>query len=161
MVRRITWKVSLGSFRSRASLCSVRLRKLSGSMKPPSALGKMNASGDESEDSCSRARGRQPVLSRENATKRFDIQPGATSIFAASVCGLLRRSTLVSSQRTRKNVRFRCPRCCSRLSRYKARQAGPNPNDLIFPTSQGRPDKKFENKLKRIVRRGNLNWLKP
>jgi integrase/recombinase XerD len=43
------------------------------------------------------------------------------------------------------------------LKEYKGRQAGPNPNDLIFPTSQGRPDKKFENKLKRIVRRGKLN----
>jgi integrase len=43
------------------------------------------------------------------------------------------------------------------LKEYKARQTGPNPNDLIFPTSQGRPDKKFENKLKRIARRGTLN----
>jgi integrase/recombinase XerD len=43
------------------------------------------------------------------------------------------------------------------LKEYKARQTGPNPNDLIFPTNQGRPDKKFENKLKRIARRGNLN----
>ncbi len=43
------------------------------------------------------------------------------------------------------------------LKEYKARQAGPNPNDLICPTSQGRPDKKFENKLKRIARRGKLN----
>jgi len=43
------------------------------------------------------------------------------------------------------------------LKEYKVRQAGPNPNDLIFPTRQGRPDKKFENKLKRIARRGNLN----
>jgi integrase/recombinase XerD len=43
------------------------------------------------------------------------------------------------------------------LKEYKARQTGPNPNDLIFPTSQGRPDKKFENKLKRIARRGDLN----
>lgn len=43
------------------------------------------------------------------------------------------------------------------LKEYKVRQAGPNPNDLIFPTSQGRPDKKFENKLKRIARRGKLN----
>jgi integrase/recombinase XerD len=28
---------------------------------------------------------------------------------------------------------------------------------LLFPTSQGRPDKKFENKLKRIARRAGLN----
>jgi len=37
------------------------------------------------------------------------------------------------------------------LKEYKVRQTGPNPSDLIFPTSQGRPDKKFENKLKRIA----------
>jgi len=35
------------------------------------------------------------------------------------------------------------------LKEYKTRQSGPNPHSLIFPTSEGKPDKKFENKLKR------------
>jgi integrase len=43
------------------------------------------------------------------------------------------------------------------LMEYKQRQRGPNPHNLVFPTSNGRPDKKFENKLKRIARRHNLN----
>lgn len=43
------------------------------------------------------------------------------------------------------------------LQEYKTRQTGPNPHNLVFPTSQGRPDKKFENKLKRIARRAKLN----
>ena len=43
------------------------------------------------------------------------------------------------------------------LMEYKQRQRGPNRHNLVFPTSNGRPDKKFENKLKRIARRHNLN----
>jgi Site-specific recombinase XerD len=43
------------------------------------------------------------------------------------------------------------------LKEHKARQLGPNPHNLVFPTTQGRPDKKFENKLKRIARRAGLN----
>jgi integrase/recombinase XerD len=43
------------------------------------------------------------------------------------------------------------------LREYKARQTGPNPHHLVFPTSRGRPDTKFENKLKRIACRSGLN----
>jgi integrase/recombinase XerD len=43
------------------------------------------------------------------------------------------------------------------LREYKARQTGFNRNDLVFPTSEGRPDKKLENKLKRIAWRAGLN----
>jgi integrase/recombinase XerD len=43
------------------------------------------------------------------------------------------------------------------LRQYKERQTGPNPHDLVFPTSQGKPDKKFENKLKRLAHRNGLN----
>jgi integrase/recombinase XerD len=43
------------------------------------------------------------------------------------------------------------------LKEYKARQAGSNPHHLVFPTANGRPDRKFENKLKRIACRNDLN----
>jgi integrase len=43
------------------------------------------------------------------------------------------------------------------LREYKARQTGFNRNDLVFPTSQRRPDRKLENKLKRIAWRAGLN----
>jgi integrase len=43
------------------------------------------------------------------------------------------------------------------LREYRARQSGPNPHHLVFPTGRGKPDKKFENKLKRIVNRAGLN----
>lgn len=43
------------------------------------------------------------------------------------------------------------------LREYKTRQSGFNHNDLVFPTSEGRPDKKLENKLKRIAWRASLN----
>lgn len=43
------------------------------------------------------------------------------------------------------------------LREYKARQSGPNPHNLVFPTAGGKPDKKFENKLKRIANRARLN----
>lgn len=43
------------------------------------------------------------------------------------------------------------------LKDYKARQAGSNPHHLAFPTANGRPDRKFENKLKKIACRSNLN----
>jgi integrase len=43
------------------------------------------------------------------------------------------------------------------LREYRARQSGPNPHNLVFPTSGGKPDKKFENKLKRIANRAGLN----
>lgn len=43
------------------------------------------------------------------------------------------------------------------LREYKARQTGFSRNDLVFPTSEGRPDKKLENKLKRIAWRARLN----
>jgi integrase/recombinase XerD len=43
------------------------------------------------------------------------------------------------------------------LKVYKARQQTTNPHNLVFPTSQGRPDKNFQNKLKRIVHRFGLN----
>jgi integrase len=43
------------------------------------------------------------------------------------------------------------------LREYKGRQTGFNRNDLVFPTSEGRPDKKLENKLKRIAWRSGLN----
>jgi integrase len=43
------------------------------------------------------------------------------------------------------------------LKEHKARQSEPNPHNLVFPTSNGRPDKKFENKLKTIARRLGLN----
>lgn len=39
------------------------------------------------------------------------------------------------------------------LKEHNARQSGRNPNNLVFPTSNGRPDKKFEQKLKTIARR--------
>jgi integrase/recombinase XerD len=45
----------------------------------------------------------------------------------------------------------------SALREYKARQSGPNPHNLVFPTASGKPDKKFENKLKRIANRAGLN----
>jgi len=44
------------------------------------------------------------------------------------------------------------------LREYKTRQSGPNPHNLVFPTARGKPDKKFENKLKRIANRAGLNW---
>lgn len=43
------------------------------------------------------------------------------------------------------------------LREYKSRQTGLNRHDLVFPTSEGRPDKKLENKLKRIACRAGLN----
>lgn len=43
------------------------------------------------------------------------------------------------------------------LKEHKARQSEPNPHNLVFPTSNGRPDKKFEQKLKTIARRAGLN----
>lgn len=43
------------------------------------------------------------------------------------------------------------------LAEYKRTQRGPHPHNLVFPTSQGKPDKKFENKLKRIAHRAGLN----
>jgi integrase len=43
------------------------------------------------------------------------------------------------------------------LREYKARQTGFNRYDLVFPTSEGKPDKKLENKLKRIACRAGLN----
>src|ERR1700739_112467 len=43
------------------------------------------------------------------------------------------------------------------LREYKARQTGFNRHDLIFPPSEGKPDKKLENKLKRIACRAGLN----
>jgi len=43
------------------------------------------------------------------------------------------------------------------LKEYKARQSGQNPHNLVFPTSRGMPNKKFENRLKRIARRAGLN----
>jgi integrase/recombinase XerD len=43
------------------------------------------------------------------------------------------------------------------LREYRARQSGSNPHNLVFPTSGGKPDKKFENKLKRIANRAGLN----
>ena len=43
------------------------------------------------------------------------------------------------------------------LREYKARQKGFNRHDLVFPTSAGQPDKKLENKLKRIAWRGGFN----
>ena len=43
------------------------------------------------------------------------------------------------------------------LRDYKARQTGPNPHNLVFPTEAGRPDKNFESKLKKIAYRAGLN----
>jgi integrase/recombinase XerD len=43
------------------------------------------------------------------------------------------------------------------LKDYKNRQQGPNPYNLVFPTEEGRPDKNFESKLKKIARRAGLN----
>jgi integrase len=43
------------------------------------------------------------------------------------------------------------------LKEYRERRTGPNPHNLVFPTSNGRPDKKFENKLKKIAKRAGLN----
>jgi integrase/recombinase XerD len=43
------------------------------------------------------------------------------------------------------------------LREYKTRQSGPNPHNLVFLTASGKPDKKFENKLKRIANRAGLN----
>lgn len=43
------------------------------------------------------------------------------------------------------------------LKQYRERQTGPNPHDLVFPTNQGRPDKNFESKIKKIVNRAGLN----
>lgn len=45
----------------------------------------------------------------------------------------------------------------SALKEYKAEGSKNNPYGLLFPTSQGQPDKKFENKLKRIACRAGLN----
>ncbi len=45
----------------------------------------------------------------------------------------------------------------SALKEYKAEGHKNNPYGLLFPTSQGRPDKKFENKLKRIAFQAGLN----
>lgn len=43
------------------------------------------------------------------------------------------------------------------LKEYRSRQDGENPRNLVFPTSNGRPDKKFENKLKNIAYQAGLN----
>jgi integrase/recombinase XerD len=43
------------------------------------------------------------------------------------------------------------------LKEHKQRQHDPNPYNLVFPTEQGRPDKNFESKLKKIARRARLN----
>ncbi|HEY6305606.1 MAG TPA: site-specific integrase [Candidatus Angelobacter sp.] len=43
------------------------------------------------------------------------------------------------------------------LKEYKGHQSGPSTHNLVFPTSNGRPDKKFENKLKKIAYRAGLN----
>ena len=43
------------------------------------------------------------------------------------------------------------------LREYKARHTEFNRHDLVFPTSEGKPDKKLENKLKRIACRAGLN----
>ena len=43
------------------------------------------------------------------------------------------------------------------LREYKARHTGFNRHDLVFPTSEGKPDRKLENKLKRIACRAGLN----
>lgn len=43
------------------------------------------------------------------------------------------------------------------LKEYRRHQAGANPHSLVFPTSNGRPDKKFENKLKNIAYHAGLN----
>lgn len=43
------------------------------------------------------------------------------------------------------------------LRQYKARQSGPNPHNLVFPTAGGKADRKFENKLKKIAYRAGLN----
>lgn len=45
----------------------------------------------------------------------------------------------------------------STLREYKARQSGPNPHNLVFPTAGGKADRKFENKLKKIAYRAGLN----
>lgn len=45
----------------------------------------------------------------------------------------------------------------SALREYRARQSGPNPHNLLFPTGRGKADRKFENKLKRIANRAGLN----
>jgi integrase/recombinase XerD len=43
------------------------------------------------------------------------------------------------------------------LREYKSRQTGTNRHDLVFPATEGRPDKNFENKLKKIAYRAGLN----
>lgn len=43
------------------------------------------------------------------------------------------------------------------LKLHKGRQSKNNPNDLVFPTSTGEPDKKHEWKLKRIAYNAGLN----
>jgi integrase len=43
------------------------------------------------------------------------------------------------------------------LKEYKNHQQGPNPYNLVFPTEEGRPDKNFESKLKKIAKRASLN----
>jgi integrase len=43
------------------------------------------------------------------------------------------------------------------LREYKSRHTEFNRHDLVFPTSEGKPDKKLENKLKRIACRAGLN----
>src|SRR5262249_10504903 len=72
MLRRIIWRVSLGSFNSPASRCSTRLRKLPESMNSPLVfLAKMNASGDDFRDSCfHNQRDRRPIFSEGNRPQR-------------------------------------------------------------------------------------------
>jgi integrase len=43
------------------------------------------------------------------------------------------------------------------LKEYRSRQSGLNPHNLLFPTANGRPDTKFESKLKKIACRAGLN----
>ena len=43
------------------------------------------------------------------------------------------------------------------LRKYKAHQKGFSRHDLVFPTSAGQPDKKLENKLKKIAWQSGLN----
>lgn len=43
------------------------------------------------------------------------------------------------------------------LREYRNRQPRTNLHNLVFPTSNGRPDKRFENKLKKLAYRAGLN----
>lgn len=43
------------------------------------------------------------------------------------------------------------------LKEYRARQTGPNPHNLLFPTRNGNPDTKLEEKLKGIAYKAGLN----